>query len=359
MVPSCRAENTLSTHDSLKPKLSLSHDVVSWLNECAHPRTPFQCRLGDEPLSVRIGRLVWQPESLPIPMLECIWRLGDETIVLSISRALIERLISTVQSGIGLPSEPTGSMVLELALEPLLARLEAQTRQDVQLAQLRETTMPPPYLEYDVACGPINGKARLCLFSPLDGPVPFAFHALGDLLRQLPRQPCELPAELPVLVAGKIGSLCVPAALIRKTSAGDALIPDVLPFHRDQIILSAGRLWAVADVADDRLIQRGPFRPQPCPLESAHIMTEPELQQGPSDAELDDIEITLVFECGRWLMPLGELRSAGEGHIFELGRPVDGPIDIVANGRRIGRGDIVRIGDELGIRLRGGLACNE
>ncbi|KUM27483.1 translocation protein [Mesorhizobium loti] len=345
----------MSTHDSLKPELTLSHAVVSWLNECATPRTAFQCRLGDEPLSVRTGPLVWQLESPPIPMLECMWRLGDETIVLSMSRVLIERLISTVQSGMGLPSEPTGSFVLELALEPLIARLEARIRQDVQLAQLRETTMPPPYLEYDVACGPINGKARLCLFSPLDGPVPFAFHALGDLLRKLPRQPSELPAELPVLVAGKIGSLCVPAALIRKTSAGDALIPDVSPFHRDQIILSAGRLWAVADVADDRLILREPFRPQPPPLEYAHIMTEPELQ-GPSDAELDDVEITLVFECGRWLMPLGELRSAGEGHIFELGRPVDGPIDIVANGRRIGRGDIVRIGDELGIRLRGGLA---
>ncbi|TIT71486.1 MAG: YscQ/HrcQ family type III secretion apparatus protein, partial [Mesorhizobium sp.] len=56
---------------------------------------------------------------------------------------------------------------------------------------------------------------------------------------------------------------------------------------------------------------------------------------------------------------LGELRSAGEGHIFELGWPIDGPVDIVANGQRIGRGDIVRIGEELGIRLRGGFACNE
>ncbi|MEY9101332.1 type III secretion system YscQ/HrcQ family protein [Sinorhizobium fredii] len=88
-------------------------------------------------------------------------------------------------------------------------------------------------------------------------------------------------------------------------------------------------------------------------------MTETESQLRPSDADLDDIEIVLVFECGRWPISLGDLRSAGDGHVFELGRPIDGLVDIVANGRCIGRGDIVRIGDELGIRLRGRLACND
>ncbi|AGS25371.1 type III secretion system cytoplasmic ring protein SctQ [Rhizobium etli] len=346
-------------HDTLKPALTLSHVVVSWLNDCVSPRAPFQCRLGDEPLSVRTEGLVWLRKRSATPMMECIWRVGDETIVLTMSRGLIEALISTVQSSIALPSEPSGSFVLELALEPLVAKLEAQTQQNVQLIQLREATTPPPYIEFDVAFGLVKGQARLCLFSPLDGGVPSVFHALGKLLRRLPPQPREFPPELPVIVAAKIGSLCVSAALLRDISAGDALIPEVLPFRRNQIILSAGRLWAVADVADDQLILRRPFNPQPCPLEYVHMMTEPEWPQGLSDTELDNVEITLIFECGRWSMPLGELRNAGEGHVFELGRPIDGPIDIVANGRRIGRGDIVRIGDELGIRLRGRLACNE
>ncbi|WP_376741485.1 type III secretion system cytoplasmic ring protein SctQ [Sinorhizobium psoraleae] len=342
-----------------EPALTLSHVVVSWLNDVAAFRSPFQSWIGEKPLSVRIQGLVWQQETSAIPMLDCVWRVGAETIVLSLSRALVEALISTVQSGLAFPTEPTASLILELALEPLVARLEDQTQLDVQLLHVREAMTLAPCLELDIAFGPVGGKGRLFLFSPLDGLVPPAFRALGELLGQLPRQPRELFPELPVIVAGGIGTLCVPAALLRKACVGDALLPDISPFSRGQITLSVGRLWAGADIEGDDLILRGPFRPLSCPLETVHMTTQPESQQEPLEADLDDVEIMLAFECGRWPMPLGELRSAGEGHVFELGRPIDGPVDILANGRRIGRGDIVRIGDELGIRLRGRLACND
>ncbi|MBM2715372.1 type III secretion system cytoplasmic ring protein SctQ [Mesorhizobium caraganae] len=341
-----------------EPVLTLSHVVVSWLNDIAAYRRPFQSRIGDKTLSVRMEGLVWQQEPSAIPMLDCIWRVGAETIVLSLSRRLLEALVSTVQSGLAFPSEPTASLILQLAFEPLIARLEDQMQRNVQLLHVREAMTLAPHLELDIVFGPVNGKGRLFLFSPLDGLVPSAFRALGELLGQLPRQPRELFPELPVTVAGEIGTLRVPAALLRKACVGDALLPDISPFGRGQITLSVGQLWAGADLEGDHLILRGPFRPRSCPLENAH-MTQPESQPGPSEADLDDVEIVLVFECGRWPIPLGELRSAGEGHVFELGRPIDGPVDILANGRRIGRGDIVRIGDELGIRLRGRLASND
>ncbi|WP_458380532.1 type III secretion system cytoplasmic ring protein SctQ [Rhizobium ruizarguesonis] len=319
----------------------------------------FQSRLGDMQLSVRMERIVWQREPSTAPMFDCIWRAGDETIVLSLCHRLAEALISTVQNGLALPSEPTGSLVLELALEPLIARLERQTQRNVQFLRTGDATAPAPYLEFDIVCGPANGKVRLFLFSPLDGRVPSAFRALGELLGQLQRQPCDLFSKLPITVAAEIGSLSASVGLLRNASAGDALLPDVSPFGRGQVILSAGRLWAAADIAGDRLILRRPFWARPCRLENAHMTTQPESQQVLAEADLDDVEITLVFECGRWAMPLGELRSAGEGHVFDLGRPIDGPIDILANGQRIGRGDIVGIGDGLGIRLRGRLACND
>ncbi|WP_431324623.1 type III secretion system cytoplasmic ring protein SctQ (plasmid) [Rhizobium sp. YTUHZ045] len=342
-----------------EPALTLSHVVVSWLNDVAAFRSPFQSWISEKPLSVRIQGLIWQQKPSAIPMLDCVWRLGTETIVLSLSRGLVEALIATVQSGLAFPSDPTASLILELALEPLVARLEDQTQLDVQLLKVREALTKAPCLELDIAFGSVNGKGRLFLFSPLDGLVPPAFHALGELLGQLPRQPREHFPELPVAVAGRIGTLSVPAVVLRKACVGDALLPDISPFGHGKITLSAGQLWACADIEGDDLILRGPFRPLSSPLETVHMTTQPELQQDPSEADLDDLEIVLVFECGRWAMPLGELRSAGEGHVFELSRPIDGPVDILANGRRIGRGDIVQIGDELGIRLRGRLACND
>nr|WP_245321050.1 type III secretion system cytoplasmic ring protein SctQ [Bradyrhizobium sp. NAS96.2] len=333
--------------------------MVSWLNGIAGPRTSLQTSLGDKPLSVRLGRVVWQEEPSAISMLDCIWDVGDEAVVLSIPYVLAEALISTVQRGLTFPSEPSGSLILELALEPLLARLERKIEQRLQLLHVGKAETIGPYVEFDIAYGPVRSKGRLFLFSPVDGPIPPAFRALGELLGQLPREMCKLSTELPVIVAGEMGALRAPASLLRKASAGDALLPGVMPFARSQIILTAGRLWTEANVAGGRLTLRRPFRLLPRPLEYAHMTTQPESQQPLSDADLDDIEVTLVFECGRWQITLGELRSAGEGHVFELGRPVDGPIDILANGLRIGSGDIVRIGDELGIRLRGGLAGND
>lgn len=356
-APASRADE----YAKYEPSQNLPHTLVSWLNTIAGLRTSLRSNLGDKPLSVRVGRLVWQQEPSASSMLDCVWGVGDDAIVLSIPYALAEALISTVQSGssLALFSEPSRSLVLELALEQLLARLETETRQKLQLLDVGKAETKGPYIEFDIVYGPVKGKGRLFLFSPLDGPIPPAFRALGELLARLPREMRKLSTELPIIVAGEIGALRASASLLRKTSAGDALLPEVMPFARGQIILTAGRLWTAADVAGNRLILCGPFHSRPRPLEYAHMTTQPGSEQPPSEADLEDIEISLVFECGRWPITLGALRSIGEGHVFELGRPVDGPVDIFANGVRIGRGDIVRIGAELGIRLRGGLAGND
>ncbi|WP_353642683.1 type III secretion system cytoplasmic ring protein SctQ [Mesorhizobium sp. WSM2239] len=340
-----------------EPVLTLSHEVVSWLNDTAASRSPFQSRISDVPLSVRVAGLVWQEKSAGIPMLDCIWKVGAEMVVLSISRPLVEGLIATVQNGLTFPSEPTASLLLELALEPLVARLEDKTQLNVQLVRVCEAMTLAPYLELDIVFGPISGAGRLFLFAHLGDLVPSAFRALGELLAQLPRQPRGVSPDLPIVVAGEIGTLRVPMSLLRKACVGDALLPDMASFGRGEITLSFGQLWAGADLEGDQFVLRGPFRPRSCSLENAH-MTQPGSQLGLTE-DLDDVEIVLVFECGRWPIPLGELRNAGEGHIFELGRPIDGPVDILANGQCIGRGDIVRIGDALGIRLLGGLTCND
>jgi len=342
------------------PTLILSHAVTSWLNEIAALRAPLQTLLGEKPLSVRVSRTVWQAEPAATSMLDCVFEVNGETLILSLPVALAEALIGTVQDGLTLPSEPTRSLVLELALEPLLAPLERMTQRNLQLVRTEEAPNTRPYLEFDVAFGELASKARLLLFSPLDGPVPPAFTALGELLGRSPRQTAKLPSELPVIVAGQVGSLRVAIGVLRRAEQGDALLPDVIPLARGQIILAADRLWAPAEIGGDRLVLRGPFRLRSHPLTSEDMMAQNQVQQQPpSEADIDSIEITLIFECGRWPMPLGTLRTLNEGHVFELGRPLDGPVDILANGQRIGRGDIVRIGDELAVRLRGRLALND
>jgi len=67
--------------------------------------------------------------------------------------------------------------------------------------------------------------------------------------------------------------------------------------------------------------------------------------------ELDELPLRIVFEVGRLELSLGDVRQMAPGTVLPLSRPFDEALDIMASGRRIGRGEIVRIGDSLGVRI--------
>jgi type III secretion protein Q len=71
----------------------------------------------------------------------------------------------------------------------------------------------------------------------------------------------------------------------------------------------------------------------------------------PRDTDLDDLPVKLVFELGRLELSLGEIRQLVPGALLPLARPLEESLDIVANGRRIGRGALVQLGDSLGVRI--------
>ena len=75
-------------------------------------------------------------------------------------------------------------------------------------------------------------------------------------------------------------------------------------------------------------------------------------------SDLDDLPVRLVFEVGRVELSLGELQRLAPGALVPLARAVDEPLDIMANGRRLGRGTLVQIGESLGVRIVS-LAANE
>jgi type III secretion system YscQ/HrcQ family protein len=79
---------------------------------------------------------------------------------------------------------------------------------------------------------------------------------------------------------------------------------------------------------------------------------------GLHDPDLDDLPVRLVFEVGRVELSLGELQRLAPGALVPLARPIEEPLDIMANGRRLGHGTLVQIGDSLGVRIVS-LAGNE
>jgi type III secretion protein Q len=67
---------------------------------------------------------------------------------------------------------------------------------------------------------------------------------------------------------------------------------------------------------------------------------------------LDAMEVTLDFHVGDLAVSLGELKTVGSGHIFELSEPINrSAVRIVASGHVLGHGHLVAVGERLGVRV--------
>lgn len=64
-----------------------------------------------------------------------------------------------------------------------------------------------------------------------------------------------------------------------------------------------------------------------------------------------DVSVTLALEVGRTRMPVRDLLQLAPGAIVELDRLAGEPLDVLVNGVRIARGEVVVVNEKFGIRL--------
>ena len=64
-----------------------------------------------------------------------------------------------------------------------------------------------------------------------------------------------------------------------------------------------------------------------------------------------DVAVTLALEVGRVRMSVRELLQLAPGAIVELDRLASEPLDVLVNGVRIARGEVVVVDEKFGIRL--------
>ena len=66
---------------------------------------------------------------------------------------------------------------------------------------------------------------------------------------------------------------------------------------------------------------------------------------------LENIDVALTVEVGGAEIKLRELLRINEGSVIELERLAGDPLDILANGTIIAKGEVVMIGERFGIRF--------
>jgi flagellar motor switch protein FliN/FliY len=64
-----------------------------------------------------------------------------------------------------------------------------------------------------------------------------------------------------------------------------------------------------------------------------------------------DVPVELAVEIGRTTMTIRQTMALAPGAVVVLDRMAGEPVDLLVNGRRIARGEVVAIDEEFGLRI--------
>ena len=66
---------------------------------------------------------------------------------------------------------------------------------------------------------------------------------------------------------------------------------------------------------------------------------------------LMDVSLSVSAELGRKIMMIKDILTLGPGHIVELDRLAGEPVDLLVNGKKIAKGEVVVIDENFGVRI--------
>jgi type III secretion protein Q len=241
------------------------------------------------------------------------------------------------------------ALVLELALDDALSTLEKGLGLQLAIGSVEmssDAASDAASLAFGIVIDGLGSFFGELLLPPFYAThlARFLDRCAGGVVRDI-----ELPVPVSVRVAAATCSVGEIATLL----PGDVVMAD----HRCQEARTAVAVLAEHVAAPVRLTAAGAQLTAP-PVRVQGSIWEWSMESGGGrprgDAEktdLDDIPVKLVFELGRVELSLAEVRQLAPGAVIPVPRPLEESVDISANGRRIGRGTLVQIGNNLGVRI--------
>ena len=137
-----------------------------------------------------------------------------------------------------------------------------------------------------------------------------------------------------------------------KTTLVDGLLKQSHTFRENQAEMAQELIMATMAEVDEDEQQYEEEQPaeeegqqQDAPAE------EPGDNLGETEGLLKDIAMPVVVELGRIKTSAGDIIGLRPGQILELRRAPNDPVDITVNGKLVGKGELVEVEGELGVRL--------
>lgn len=97
--------------------------------------------------------------------------------------------------------------------------------------------------------------------------------------------------------------------------------------------------------------EKKPTKPAPSTKEKPSSLTSVEKTSPVSSSSIEAMSMPIILEVGRIQMSVKQLMEMQPGNMLELDIHPENGIDLVANGTRIAKGEILRIGEVLGVRI--------
>jgi|GEM_PF-725244 len=298
--------------------------------------------------------------------------------------------------------------VTGVLLEPLVKRLEALGLAGVHVTQLARG-IPPEFNEPDpqncaafsvtFSLGGTRHRARVLLAAPVVDALEamhaahadrHAVHRAAGAFAAHPASQVNdsAPAFADCMVPGRLilGSRRLPVDTLRALEAGDvllrslpaslrALLPGSGACHADEAggaCAAASHAAPLAEPASATVAWGSPglmrvhaqvnMEGRRLSLTKEPIMTD-ELDpvrpddllapdQHSSPIEIGELDLPVQFEVDTVALPLSQLYALRPGYVLELPTPVaEAQLKLVTHGQTIGYGELVTVGDHLGIRI--------
>lgn len=288
---------------------------------------------------------------LPLPEPAIIYaELDGAPVIIAVSRRFLDLLTTSIEPGLDLADLPRAAraLIIEHVLSPYLEQAENAGFPRTQMHEIDLDPVMPARFDFAATIS-LGDGSEWPLFI---GGAPTIIGRLVAYARQLPPRPLALES-LPLLARFRIGYTVLRREDLMALRRGDGIMFDHSVLRQHKVIAIVGERFAqTCTVSSNGLKLSGPLNtPAPADLRGYCMSEQFDPTANDPAYSLASMPMKLVFELGRVEINLGELRHLGEGHVFELNKTRAQSVDLVVSGHIVGTGEIVRIGEGLGIRV--------
>ncbi len=275
---------------------------------------------------------------------------GGAQIVLRIAESTIASLavrFLNCEFAAGM-ADPLRTIVLEAAFTEMARIFEDATRKRFSVLSLDEKGGVPDHCSgfgFSLDDGEFVCEGELWVDE-----LGLGFLAAAVRLVDIQKKAISTFDDVSVRLCLDVGWTDLSFTTFRQLEKRDLILLDecwIVPNSR--IFLRAGRQVGLpAEIEDSRIVITGE-------LEKIMYDDADDDQADDNESEnentLDGIQMRISFDLGQRSITLGELRQLSPRYVFELGRPVRSAVNIRANGKLIGEGELVDVDGQMAVSI--------